>query len=278
MGGIYRVHMLAARQGHQDRPKPTTRARCRVQGTGGRRGSKRHRDTREHIYRGSSKARGIEIAQLRQGVEAAEQLAGSSRPVNGGGSPNPSNLQKAEASHKALRRRHDLLWEFYDKTRSYRETKKDIRHRRALVQSLMELAPQIWDEEQEKQRQMAMKGGRVMTGSSRKRGRHEDDQEPPAEPGAKRRRGDTAIMTNRQRNQEEQPITRAVVEAVDPQPRRKSWYSRAVAGRARGEWMACLRKGPREQRKQPTAQVRSQRRSPAKPEKPSQHRNHRKNR
>ncbi|KAF2460168.1 hypothetical protein BDY21DRAFT_186456 [Lineolata rhizophorae] len=110
---------------------------------------------------------------------------GIRRPASEDIGPLPSSLQEAEALLETAKKRRDVIHEFRASSRPYRLEEAKMRHHQVLVRSLMELAPQIWDE-QEKQRRTAAESGQAAAASG-KRSRQEEEESPRGRGVAKRK-------------------------------------------------------------------------------------------
>ena len=78
------------------------------------------------------------------------------------------DLREAKESLEAIRNRNHLIRKFVQSTEGHRDAMKDVRRYHVLVQSLLELAPQIQVEEKQRK---AVGDVPVATGSKKKRGR-----------------------------------------------------------------------------------------------------------
>ena len=110
-----------------------------------------------------------------------------------------SRLQEAEASLLVVTRRRKLMNVFTKKTRRYHDTQRDVRHRKAALEWLMDQASQLWIEEQEKMRRTSAQDSLTAT-SNRKRACSTGDRDVLAKVNERRRAQDRAregrIATN----------------------------------------------------------------------------------
>ncbi len=109
----------------------------------------------------------------------------------------PPQIQRAEALLDELRKRRDAIDEFCDRTKSYRKSTTRARHRRVLIPLLMEIASEIWDEEERKRglAEPAEASEAALTNAEgrKKRARSDSDSSglEPADPKETKRKRDS---------------------------------------------------------------------------------------